>query len=74
MKLYTLNEVIDTHIGERGTPEREKYERMLKKGLLKIARNNARTKSRFTKHTPEYYEFYQKIKTQPANVSKTAHI
>lgn len=62
MKFYTLDEVIDKHIGKRGTPERENYERIVKKGLLKIARNKARSKSRFTKNTNEYYEFYQKIK------------
>lgn len=74
MKVYTLDEVQDKHLGKIGTPERDKFEYNLKKALLKIARNNARTKSRFTKNTIEYYEFYQQIKPQPANVSKTAHI
>lgn len=27
MKIFTLSEVEDKHIGKRGTPEREEYER-----------------------------------------------
>ncbi len=38
MKKYTLEQVKDRFIGERGTPEREQYETKLKLELIKKAR------------------------------------
>lgn len=33
MKIFTLSEVEDKHIGKRGTPEREEYERRVTKEI-----------------------------------------
>ena len=34
MKIYTLDEMIDKHVGERGTPRREAFEHRLSMDLL----------------------------------------
>jgi DNA-binding XRE family transcriptional regulator len=34
MKIYTLDEMIDKHVGERGTPRRETFEHRLSMDLL----------------------------------------
>lgn len=44
MKIFTLSEVEDKHIGKRGTPEREEYERRIEEEISAYHAKQARLK------------------------------
>jgi len=48
MKTYGLDEMIDKHIGERGTPKRESFETELRLDLLGAAIKQARKERHLT--------------------------
>jgi len=48
MKTYALDEMIDKHIGERGTPKRESFETELRLDLLGAAIKQARKERHLT--------------------------
>ena len=62
---YTLDEVKDKHIGEVGTPHRDKYEAELQSFLIGEAIKKARKSQNMTQE-----ELAQKIGVQRSQVSK----
>ena len=65
IKFYTLDEVKDKHIGEVGTPHRDKYEAELQSFLIGEAIKKARKSQNMTQE-----ELAQKIGVQRSQVSK----
>lgn len=48
MKTYSLDEVTDKHIGEKGTPNRDEFENELRLDLLGLAIKQARKERKLT--------------------------
>ncbi len=65
LKFYTLDEIKDKHIGEIGTPHRDKYEAELRSFLIGEAIKQARKSRNMTQE-----ELAQRIGVQRAQVSK----
>lgn len=65
MKTYTLAEMIDTHVGERGTPDRERFEHELQMDLIGDAIKEARTRRNLTQE-----ELGKLVGVQKAQISK----
>ncbi|MCC6413371.1 MAG: helix-turn-helix transcriptional regulator [Saprospiraceae bacterium] len=65
MKVYTLEEVTDKHIGQRGTPQREAFENELRLDLLGDAIREARRARQLTQE-----ELGQLVGVQKAQISK----
>ena len=69
MKLYTLDEVTDRIIGEKGTPERDKFERSVEEAVhayhIGEAIKNARLKQKLTQE-----ELGEKVGVKRAQICK----
>lgn len=64
-KTYSLDEITDKHIGKRGTPKREAFERELRLDLLGEAIRQARLERNLTQE-----ELGQLVGVQKAQISK----
>jgi HTH-type transcriptional regulator / antitoxin HipB len=65
MKIYTLDEIVDKHIGKRGTPEREAFEYELRLDLIGEAIRKARKERHMTQE-----ELGKLVGVQKAQISK----
>lgn len=65
MKTYSLEEITDKHIGERGTPKREAFENELRLDLLGEAIKQARKERHMTQE-----ELRKLVVVQKAQISK----
>ena len=65
MKVYTLDEVIDKHIGKRGTPNREQFEYELEMSIISELIKEMRKKRKLTQG-----QLGKKIGVQKAQISK----
>ncbi len=65
MKFYTLDEITDKHIGERGTPQREAFEAEVEAALIGASIKEARKSQNLTQR-----ELGEKIGVQTAQISK----
>ena len=65
MKLYTLDEITDKHIGKRGTPKREAFEQELQLELLGQAIRQARLERNLTQE-----ELGKLVGVKKAQISK----
>lgn len=65
MKIYTLDEMIDKHVGERGTPRREAFEHRLSMDLLGRAIRAVRKERNLTQE-----QLGELVGVQKAQISK----
>ncbi|MDR1883918.1 MAG: helix-turn-helix domain-containing protein [Prevotella sp.] len=65
MKLYTLEEIEDKHIGKKGTPERDKYEEDIEMFLIGEAIKQARQAKNLTQE-----ELGKLVGVQKAQISR----
>ncbi len=65
LKTYTLDEITDKHIGERGTPKREAFENELRLDLIGEAIRQARLERNLTQE-----ELGRLVGVQKAQISK----
>lgn len=65
MKTYTIDEMLDKHIGKRGSTAREKYEIELSKGVLGSLIRKTRKERKLTQE-----QLGKKIGVQKAQISK----
>ena len=65
MKTYTLDEVMDTHIGKRGTANRERFERELHLDLVGVLIREARLERKLTQE-----QLGKLVGVQKAQISK----
>jgi HTH-type transcriptional regulator/antitoxin HipB len=65
IKIYTLDEIKDKHIGKRGTKEREKYEHELSMDLLSRMIKTVRTERNLTQQ-----QLGELVGVQKAQISK----
>ncbi|MGV3538767.1 MAG: helix-turn-helix transcriptional regulator [Rufibacter sp.] len=65
MKIYSLDEITDKHIGKRGTPKREEFEYELRLDLLGEAIKQARKERNLTQE-----ELGRLVGVQKAQISK----
>lgn len=65
MKIYTLDEMIDKHVGERGTPRREAFEHRLSMDLLGRMIRTVRKERNLTQE-----QLGQLVGVQKAQISK----
>lgn len=65
MKLYTLEEMLDRHVGEHGTPERERFEYELRLDLLGETIREARKQRNLTQE-----ELGKLVGVKKAQISK----
>jgi len=65
MKVYTLDEVLDRHIGKRGTPAREKFEYELRMDIISDLIKDLRKKQKLTQG-----QLGKKVGVQKAQISK----
>lgn len=65
MKIYTLEEMIDKHVGERGTPRREEFEHRLSMDLLGRAIRTVRKERNLTQE-----QLGELVGVQKAQISK----
>ncbi len=68
LKIYTLEEIADKHIGKRGTPKREAFEYELRLDLLGEAIKQARKERHLTQE-----ELGQLVGVKKAQISKLEH-
>ncbi len=65
MKVYSLDEVLDKHIGKRGTPEREKFEYKVEMAIISDLIKELRKKCKLTQS-----QLGKKVGVQKAQISK----
>lgn len=65
MKFYTLDEMIDKHVGKRGTIERENFEASVETALIGESIKEARKSLNLTQR-----ELGEKVGVQTAQISK----
>lgn len=65
LKIYTLDEVTDKYIGEKGTPKREKFEQELEADILGSAIRKARKERKLTQE-----QLGKLVGVQKAQISK----
>lgn len=65
MKIYTLDEMIDKHVGERGTPRRDAFEHRLSMDLLGRAIRTVRKERNLTQE-----QLGELVGVQKAQISK----
>ncbi len=68
LKIYSLEEITDKHIGKRGTPKREAFEYELRLDLLGEAIKQARKKRNLTQE-----ELGKLVGVRKAQISKLEH-
>lgn len=68
LKIYTLEEITDKHIGKRGTPKREAFEYELRLDLLGDAIKQARKERHLTQE-----ELGRLVGVKKAQISKLEH-
>lgn len=65
MKVYTLNEMLDKHIGKRGTSRREKFEYKVEMAVISDMIKDLRKKRKLTQ-----VQLGKKVGVQKAQISK----
>ncbi|MFN5476857.1 MAG: helix-turn-helix domain-containing protein [Sphingobacteriales bacterium] len=65
LKMYTLDEMLDKHIGKKGSKAREKYEIELSKGVLGSLIRQTRKERKLTQE-----QLGKKLGVQKAQISK----
>lgn len=69
MKLYTLEEVLDEHFGEVGTPRRDKFDREVK-ASVDAYRIGEKIKAERLKHNLTQEQLGERVGVQKAQISR----